>query len=105
MSGRWARMLDEVTRQRDEIGRVDAVLATVTARAVSADRLIAVTVDIRGSLTDLTIEPGALRRYRADQLSAAITALVTEADREIRAKRNEILTAAVQPSPDYTDVR
>ncbi|AZG44022.1 YbaB/EbfC family nucleoid-associated protein [Gordonia insulae] len=105
MVDRWSDMLDELSRQRSELTRVGETMARLSARAVSADRLVAVTVDARGRLVDLTIDPRALRRYRAEQLSAQITALTTEADQQIRDKRNQILAAAVQPSPDYADVR
>jgi len=98
-------MLDELTRQRDELSRVRDQVAQLTARAVSADRLVAVTVNARGMLVDLQLEPLALRRHRADQLSALITSLVADADGSLQEKRNELFAALVQPSPDYADVR
>nr|WP_040510592.1 YbaB/EbfC family nucleoid-associated protein [Gordonia soli] len=97
-------MLDELARQRAELDRVATAVSGLTARATSTDRLITVEVNARGLLVDLAIEPAALRRYRADQLSAAITALVSDADDRLRATRNELLTAAVQPVPGYDDV-
>lgn len=105
MADRWADMLDEINRQRAELARVGEVMGRVTAHAVSPDKLLSVAVDSRGLLTELTIEPLALRRYRADQLSSAITELVAEADQRLQDKRNQIFAAAVQLSPDYADVR
>ena len=104
MSDRWTDMLEELARERAELDRVSHAAARLTARATSTDRLITVTVNARGLLIDLAIEPLALRRYRADQLSSAITELVDDADRRIRDKRNELLTAAVQETTDYSDV-
>ncbi|WP_324290138.1 YbaB/EbfC family nucleoid-associated protein [Gordonia sp. SL306] len=105
MADRWSAMLEELSRQRSELTRVGEAMAGLTARAVSTDRLVSVTVDARGLLHDLTIDPRAMRRYRADQLSAQITALVAEADRRLQDQRNQIYTEAVQPSPDYSDIR
>ncbi len=64
-----------------------------------------VTVDARGLLVDLGIDQRAMRRLRADQLSEQITTLVRDADRQLTDRRNQILNAAVQPVPDYADVR
>ncbi|MEE3850697.1 YbaB/EbfC family nucleoid-associated protein [Gordonia sp. LSe1-13] len=105
MSDRWSVMLDELARQRAELSRVGDAISGLTARATSTDRLVSVTVDARGLLVDLTIDPRAMRRYRAEQLSAQVTTLVAEADQRLHDQRNQILSAAVQPSPDYTDLR
>ncbi|MFW0784647.1 YbaB/EbfC family nucleoid-associated protein [Gordonia sp. CPCC 206044] len=105
MADRWSAMLDELARQRAELTRVGDAVGRLTARAVSPDRLVAVTVDARGLLVDLTIEPAALRRHRSDQLADLITGLVRDADDRLRRQRNQVLAAAVQPSPDYVDVR
>ena len=103
-SARWADMLDEVDRQRHEIGRVARSLAELTARATSPDRLVSVTVDARGSLIGLEIEQPALRRYRATQLCEVITGLVADADASLRGRRTELLTAASAPAPAYADL-
>ncbi|MDL9944723.1 YbaB/EbfC family nucleoid-associated protein [Gordonia sp. ABSL11-1] len=105
MADRWSDMLDELSRQRAEVARVGDALRTLTAHAVSPDRLVSVTVDARGLLVDLGIDQRAMRRLRADQLSEQITVLVRDADRQLTDRRNQILAAAVQPVPDYADVR
>ncbi|MAU82168.1 MAG: hypothetical protein CME34_09910 [Gordonia sp.] len=104
MSDRWSAMLDELERQRAELSRVSEAVARVTAHATSADKLVSVTVDARGLLVDLSIDPRAMRRYRAEQLSAQITSLVSEADQRLHDQRNQILSAAVQPSPGYAEI-
>lgn len=104
MPDRWSAMLDELERQRAELSRVSDAVARVTAHATSADKLVSVTVDARGLLVDLSIDPRAMRRYRAEQLSAQITTLVSEADQRLHDQRNQILSAAVQPSPGYAEI-
>ncbi|MGW0037145.1 YbaB/EbfC family nucleoid-associated protein [Gordonia sp. NPDC003376] len=97
----WAAVVDEIARQRAELDDAQRVLADLTARAVSADKLISVTVDARGKLTDLTIEPAALRRHRAPVLAQLITDLVDDADARLRARRAQVLTALSAVAPGY----
>lgn len=98
-------MLDELDRQRAELKRAQERLADLTARAVSADRLVSVTVNSRGLLVDLQIAPAALRRYRSEQLASSITGLVVEADATLAAKRTELLSAAAVSGPGLADIR
>ena len=98
-------MLAELDRQRTELDRAASALSTLTSRALSTDRLVAVTVNARGLLVDVTIEPLALRRYRADQLAALLTELSGQADEALRRQRESILRAAADPEPTLADVR
>ncbi|NDK91721.1 YbaB/EbfC family nucleoid-associated protein [Gordonia desulfuricans] len=98
---RWADVVDEIARQRAELNHAQGVLADLTACAVSADKLISVTVDARGKLTDLTIEPAALRRHRAPVLAQLITDLVDDADARLRIRRAQVLTALTEIEPGY----
>lgn len=102
---RWARLLDDLAHQRTELDRVRTALADAQARATSHDKLISVTVDARGLLTDLHIAPAALRRYRADALSQTITELVCDADATLRTQRERLLAGVAQASPGYADLR
>ncbi|WP_439032634.1 YbaB/EbfC family nucleoid-associated protein [Gordonia terrae] len=101
----YSAMLDELERQRAELDRVREALSQLTSRATSADRLVAVTVNARGLATDISIEPAALRRYRADQLSTLLTTLIAEADAALRTKSAELLTRAGDLPLDHADAR
>ncbi|MEO9327731.1 YbaB/EbfC family nucleoid-associated protein [Gordonia aurantiaca] len=100
----YSAMVDALDRQRADLARTRAALSELTSRAMSRDRLVAVTVNARGLAVDISIEPAALRRYRADQLSELLTALIAEADRALAARRAELLSAASVSGPDYDDV-
>ncbi|MGV9672385.1 YbaB/EbfC family nucleoid-associated protein [Gordonia sp. NPDC003504] len=100
----WSAMLETLDRQRTDLARAAEQLATLTARAVSTDRLIEVTVDARGLLVDLHIAPAALRRHRAPVLSGLITDLVAAADEQLRSRRAHLLAAVAGTAPGYTDV-
>ncbi|MEP9391597.1 YbaB/EbfC family nucleoid-associated protein [Gordonia sp. VNK1] len=97
-------MLEKLDRQRTDLARAAEQLATLTARAVSTDRLIEVTVDARGLLVDLQIEPAALRRHRAPVLAELITDLVAAADQQLRHQREHLLAAVAETAPGYADV-
>ncbi|MFT4128057.1 MAG: YbaB/EbfC family nucleoid-associated protein [Gordonia sp. (in: high G+C Gram-positive bacteria)] len=99
-----ADLLAELARRRAELSRIAERLAALTARAVSPDRLVAVTVDSRGVLIDLQIENAALRRYRAGRLAELITALVADADATLREHRRRALSAAAGMSPGYDEI-
>ncbi|MBD0861240.1 YbaB/EbfC family nucleoid-associated protein [Gordonia sp. zg691] len=101
----YSSMVDELDRQRADLARVRKALSELTSRATSRDRLVAVTVNARGLAVDITIEPAALRRYRADQLSGLLTTLIAEADAALRTRRDELLDAAMDSDIDYADAR
>ncbi|MCG7634035.1 YbaB/EbfC family nucleoid-associated protein [Gordonia McavH-238-E] len=101
----YSAMVDELDRQRTELERIRKVLSQLTSRATSHDRLVAVTVDARGLAVDIAIEPAALRRYRADQLSTLLTTLIAEADTALRVRVAEVLSGAPDLAIDYADIR
>lgn len=101
----WDAVLSEVDEQRDQLRSLEQELRDVLVEVTSTDRLVAVVTNARGMLTDLRIDPLALRRYRADQLSSLICELVARADGELVARRNQITAAIVEnPGPDYRDL-
>ena len=101
----WDSVLDEVDEQRAQLREVEEQLRTMTVEVTSTDRLVTVVTNARGALIDLRLEPPALRRYRADQLSALICELVTRADRELAGQRNRLTEHIVQnPGPQYRDL-
>ncbi|SDU38667.1 YbaB/EbfC family nucleoid-associated protein [Gordonia westfalica] len=101
----YEAMVDELDRQRAELARTRETLSELTSRAISRDRLVAVTVNARGLAVDISIDPTALRRYRADQLSELLTTLIAEADHALSSRRGELLAGAAASGVDYADAR
>ncbi|ORM37420.1 hypothetical protein BFL43_04425 [Williamsia sp. 1135] len=89
-------MLAEVDEQREQLRAAAQELNSATVEVTSTDRLVRVVVNARGMLTDLHIDPLALRRHRADQLATLIRNLVERADGELTSRRNQLVTAIVQ---------
>lgn len=101
----WDSVLDEVDEQRVQLREVEEQLRTMTVEVTSTDRLVTVVTNARGVLVDLHLESLALRRYRADQLSALILELVTRADNELSGQRNQLIGHIVEnPGPQYRDL-
>lgn len=101
----WDAVLDQVDEQRDRLRAVERELRDATVEATSKDRLVTVVTNARGMLIDLRIDPLALRRHRAEQLSALICELVSRADGELAARRNQITAEIVEtPGPDFRDL-
>ncbi len=101
----YEAMVEDLDRQRAELAQTRAALSELTSRAISRDRLVAVTVNARGLAVDISIDPTALRRYRADQLSELLTTLIAEADHALSSRRGELLAAATGLGVDYADAR
>lgn len=104
----WARMHAELERQHAELDRIRAVLAGLTAEAATSEGDVTVTVNARGLLVGLTIDPAALRERDAAGLAEAITSLVAAADEKLRATRDQVSMSIVDAdpvnTPDYEDM-
>jgi DNA-binding protein YbaB len=101
----WESVLDDVDRQRAQLREVEEQLRTMTVEVTSTDRLVTVVTNARGALMDLHLEPLALRRYRADQLSSLICELTARADGELAGQRNQLTEQIVRnPGPHYRDL-
>lgn len=96
MNRAWDAMLADVDAQRAQLRAAEQELRVATVAATSTDRLVRVVINARGLLTDLHIDPLALRHYRADQLSTLIRDLVERADGELTNRRNQVVAAIVQ---------
>jgi DNA-binding protein YbaB len=102
----WDAVLREVDEQRTRLRKLEDEMREVTAQATSTDRLVTVVINARGLLTDLHIDPLAMRRHRAGQLAELIADLVRRADDTLTERRNQIAAEIVlRHGPDYSDVQ
>ncbi|MGH3681539.1 MAG: YbaB/EbfC family nucleoid-associated protein [Natronosporangium sp.] len=77
--------LEHASRQaRERLADAQHRAGQASARAISRDHLITVTVAVGTGLTDLTIDPRALQQYDARRLAATILATITEASTRLR---------------------
>ncbi|WP_020386858.1 YbaB/EbfC family nucleoid-associated protein [Kribbella catacumbae] len=76
----------ELERFTSASSKLDSALDAITATAVSADRLIKVTVTGRGELRGLEFDPGIYREQDVQALAASILATVSQANAAAAAK-------------------
>lgn len=74
-----AALLAEVERREAELARLDEEFRTARVTARSTDRLVAVTVDVRGHVVDVELAPGAPRAHPPERLGPLIAELAARA--------------------------
>ena len=77
---------NELERSLSAMNAVQAELDTLTATAVSPDRLIKVTIGAHGDVRELEFDPDVLRTQDPPGLAAAILATLAEASTTMAAK-------------------
>ncbi|MFF0266851.1 YbaB/EbfC family nucleoid-associated protein [Kribbella sp. NPDC004536] len=77
---------NELERSLSAMNAVQAELDTLTATAVSPDRLIKVTIGAHGDVRELEFDPDVLRTQDPQGLAAAILATLSEASTMMAAK-------------------
>ncbi|MFC7244895.1 YbaB/EbfC family nucleoid-associated protein [Catellatospora aurea] len=76
---RFAQVHDQYTRLRNGMGDLQTKLKAYRATEKSRDGLIKASVDARGRLVKLELEPAALRSYSASGLAEEITKTIARA--------------------------
>jgi len=79
-------MLEQYRDVRDNLGRMQREMAEQTATAESSDGLVKATVDFRGSLLKLDINPRMLRSVDSSSLSETIVRTVKRASAGVAGK-------------------
>ncbi|GAA4400750.1 YbaB/EbfC family nucleoid-associated protein [Tsukamurella soli] len=74
-----AGLLADVERRAAELARVDAEFRDARVTARSRDRLVEVTVDVRGRLVGVALAPAVRRSYPPDALAACLVDLAAQA--------------------------
>ena len=90
-------VLGQYDRLRAGVTDLQARLAALRVTAATPDRLVRATVEARGRLAELTIEPGAYRTHRPAELAKLITRTVQQATDEA-AERVEALVGEHLPA-------
>ncbi|WP_433207163.1 YbaB/EbfC family nucleoid-associated protein [Dactylosporangium sp. CS-047395] len=96
MRAEYQAHIDELMQQyrqvRDNLGRMQREMAELTATAQSEDELVKVTVDHRGALTAVDINPRAFRALDSATLGETIVATAKAATDDLRRRVQELVT-------------
>jgi nucleoid-associated protein EbfC len=83
-----AEMVEHLTRQQDEIARVQKSVEAMLVKGSSRGREVVATVRGTGEFAEVSIDPAALRRYDAHDIGSLVTEAVNDARRRL-AKASE----------------
>lgn len=89
---RFAQVHDQYTRLRSGMGELQTKLKAYRSTEKSRDGLIKASVDARGRLVQLELEPAALRSYSASALAEEITKTVAKASEAAGAGVNALMS-------------
>lgn len=79
LRARLDELLGDYDRLRRNLADAQSRMRLMTGTAASSDGTVKVTVDFRGRVTDLQLDPRAYRRYSPSQLAAEIRRLIDQA--------------------------
>ncbi|MBF6317480.1 YbaB/EbfC family nucleoid-associated protein [Nocardia cyriacigeorgica] len=96
-------MSDELDEQRACVPEAFAELARARCEARSADGLVRITVDGRGALTDVHLDPAALKAG-AEQLGRVLTEVGRQAARRAAELTREIAAPLLAPGETMPDL-
>lgn len=83
------RRLDEIRQTQERLRQLHEETSRAYGWAASADKLVSCTVTASEGLTDLHIDPSALRAYRAPDLAAAVVETVRAANEQLQSHLRE----------------
>jgi len=88
-------LLEQYRQVRDNLGRMQQEMTELTATAQSEDEMVKATVDYRGELTKVEINPRAFRAVDSVTLGESIVATARAATRDVRRRVQELVTPSM----------
>jgi DNA-binding protein YbaB len=104
LKARLEELLGEYERVRKNLTQAQTRMKTMTGTAETTDHTVRVTVDFRGQLTDLRIEPRAYTRYSPSLLAERIMQLTREATAQVTADMGELMSPFLPKDVSYGDL-
>jgi DNA-binding protein YbaB len=104
LRARLEELLGDYEQLRRGVAAARERMRTMRGTAASTDRTIAVTVDSRGRLTGLELDPRAYRRFSPSQLAAEIMRLATQACDQVTGEMTEVMSPFLPDGISYADL-
>lgn len=89
-----AEMVAQLARQQDDVEQARRAVEAMVVKGGSRGHEVVATMRGTGELTEVAIDPDALRRYEAGDIGAMVTEAVTDAQRRL-AKATEARFAPI----------
>jgi hypothetical protein len=104
LRARLDELLGDYDDLRKGLARARDTMRTMRAAAASTDHTVVVTVDSRGRLAELRIEPRAYRRFSPSQLAGEIQRLAAEACAAVTGDLAEVMAPFLPGGISYHDL-
>jgi DNA-binding YbaB/EbfC family protein len=99
MRAEVASLEEQLTRMQAGYQELQRALAERAITVTAADGTVSVTVDARGHVTDVELDPKIYQRPDTQRLAATITATIQQAVTEVQEQVKE-LTRPMMPDPE-----
>lgn len=83
LQGQMERSLEQLRQTQERLAEASANLESVTAEAVSKDRMLSVTVNARGEIAEMRFHTEKYRMMAPAELAAAVIEVVERARRDV----------------------
>lgn len=104
LRARLDELLGDYEQLRRRMSAAQDRMRTMRGTAASTDRTVAVSVDSRGRLVRLDLEPRAYRRFSPSQLAAEIQRLADEACAQVSDDMAEVMAPFLPAGISYHDL-
>ena len=104
LKARLEELLGAYDRVRKNLTNAQERMKTMTGVAETTDHTVRVTVDFRGQLSDLRIEPRAYTRYSPSVLAEQIMRLTKEATAQVTAEMAEVMSPFLPKDVSYAEL-
>lgn len=104
LRARLDELLGEYDRLRKNMSDAQQRMKVMRGTASTSDGTVKVTVDFRGKLAGLDIEPRAYRRYSPSQLSEEILRLANAAAAQVTSDMAEVMAPFLPHGVSYADL-
>lgn len=101
---RFEQLLGDYEVMRRDLAAAQKRMREATGTAQTSDKTVHVTVDFRGRLTGLRLEPRAYSRYSPTLLGEQILRLVDEACDSVHASMAEVMAPFIPDGVSYADL-
>jgi DNA-binding protein YbaB len=97
-------LLAQFEERTAQLHAAQRAAAALTATRTSPDRLVRVTVDATGMLTDLHIAATAYEHTRPDTLARTIAEVIRQATGQVRTQAADLMRPLTEGLPDLSDL-
>jgi DNA-binding protein YbaB len=105
LASQLEEMLNEYQKARTSMQEVQERMRTATVTVKSDNKMVSVSVDARGELTDLTFHTRAYRTMAPAELSKVLLATVTKARAAVMDQLREVMAPVMPKGMSFDDVR